>query len=124
MRGELFKRNVDIKDKNISVEEILHAIIVEGKEVLSPVPVAVTIGMQRPPTLQEQLRRVMRQEARANHVETVEEALDFDVEDEEPMPMSEFEVGRMIDEPLPGSSDPENDQDPADPPEPDQEQTQ
>ena len=55
-----------------------------GQEVLDPRPLAIPVGFQRPPTLQEQIRRLMRYEydnlrrAGVDDVETPEEAEDFD----------------------------------------------
>lgn len=55
-----------------------------GQEVLDPRPLSIPVGFQRPPTLQEQIRRLMRFEyenirnAGVDDVETPEEAEDFD----------------------------------------------
>lgn len=60
----------------------------KGQEVLDPTPMAIPFGYQRPPTLQEQIRRLMRYEydlmkqATGEDVETPEEADDFDVGDD------------------------------------------
>lgn len=59
-----------------------------GQEVLNPKPLAIPLGFQRPPTLQEQVRRLMRYEynlmkqATGDDIETPEEADDFDVGDD------------------------------------------
>lgn len=60
----------------------------KGQEVLNPKPLAIPLGFQRPPTLQEQVRRLMRYEynlmkqATGDDIETPEEADDFDVGDD------------------------------------------
>lgn len=60
----------------------------KGQEVLNPTPLAIPFGFQRPPTLQEQIRRLMRYEyefmkqATGDDIETPEEADDFDVGDD------------------------------------------
>lgn len=58
-----------------------------GREILDPTPVSLPIGYQKPPTLQETIRQLMRAEDfrraldRADR-ETFEEAEDFDVGDD------------------------------------------
>lgn len=57
----------------------------KGQEVLDPTPMAIPFGFQRPPTLQEQLMRLMRVHYDLKHddaFETPEEADDFDVGDD------------------------------------------
>lgn len=60
-----------------------------GQEVLDSTPMAIPFGFERPPTLQEQIRRLMRVEydrMRAvtgnEDFETPEEADDFDIGDD------------------------------------------
>lgn len=54
-----------------------------GREVNNPKPVAVPTDLNRPLTLQEQIKRVIRttmsQEAEEEGFETLEESMDFDV---------------------------------------------
>lgn len=59
----------------------------QGHEALSSKPLALPIGTQRPPTLAEQVARLVRNErfnaaVAAQGYETFEEADDFDVEDD------------------------------------------
>lgn len=59
-----------------------------GQEVLDPTPMAIPVGFERPLTLQEQIRRLMRVEydrmraVSGDDLETPEEADDFDVGDD------------------------------------------
>lgn len=77
----------------------------KGQEVLSDVPMAIPVGFERPLTLQEQIRRLMRVEydrmamagVDPNDMETPEEADDFDVDDDFD-PSSPFEDGFMPDD--------------------------
>lgn len=59
----------------------------KGHEVLDPTPVAVPVHFKRPPTLQEQIRSMVRSEelrraASSQGMETFEEADDFAVGDD------------------------------------------
>lgn len=69
-----------------------------GNEIPDPTPVAIPSGFRRPPTLQEQIRALVRHEryiAGVNNgeIESIEEADDFDVDDEEfPASRWEFEA--------------------------------
>lgn len=61
----------------------------EGAEVLDSTPMALPVGFTRPPTLQEQVARLVRSEAfriaaEKNGIETFEEADDFDDPDDDP----------------------------------------
>lgn len=57
----------------------------KGQEVNNPKPLNLAPGIGRPPTLQEQIQRIMRkevsQQASAQGFETFEESQDFDIED-------------------------------------------
>jgi hypothetical protein len=57
-----------------------------GYEVLDPTPIAVPIGTKRPETLEQKLKRIMRNElsvaAEMKGEETLEEANDFNVGDD------------------------------------------
>lgn len=68
------------------------------KEYPDPTPVEMPLGFKRPPTLQEEIQRIIRvqmsQQARAEGFETFEEADDFAV-DEDPDPLSAYEVMEM-----------------------------
>lgn len=56
-----------------------------GRELPDPTPIAIPVGFNRPETLQEQIRRLVRNEfsqvAAATGFETFDEANDFDVPD-------------------------------------------
>lgn len=71
-----------------------------GHEQLDPDPVFVDVT-PRPPSLKEQIQRLMRAElsaqAAAQQHETFEEADDFDV-DEDPDPVSAYEMKDMVEE--------------------------
>lgn len=58
----------------------------DGSEIADPVPLAASLKFKKPPTLQEQVRRLMQREMQ-EHIhglghETFEEANDFDVGDD------------------------------------------
>lgn len=83
------------------LRKLVRSIIAEdGLEYPNPEPAHVDVT-PRPPTLQEQIRRILRTElsdqVAAQGGETFEEALDFDV-DEEPELRSPYEVAEMEDE--------------------------
>lgn len=67
-------------------------------EFPDPTPVEMPLGFSRPPTLQEEIQRIIRiqmsQQAQAEGFESFEEADDFDV-DEDPDPLSPYEVSEM-----------------------------
>lgn len=65
-----------------------------GREVLDDTPVALPVSFKRPPTLQEQMRAMIKQmsiEASQEGAETLEEADDFDIGDDYD-PTSPYEV--------------------------------
>lgn len=70
----------------------------DGKELLNPVPLHVHLGLKRPPTLREQIQRVLRSElsaqAASQGMETFAESQDFDVADEfdSPLPITPYEM--------------------------------
>lgn len=58
-----------------------------GREIMDKVKMAIPVRMKRPPTLQEEMARLLRNPAfmgdlRSNGVETIDEADDFDVDEE------------------------------------------
>lgn len=67
----------------------------KGEEILDPTPVAMPVGFHRPPSLAEQVRRLVRTEfsrqAAALGEETFEEADDFDCGDD-PELKSKYEL--------------------------------
>lgn len=71
------------------------------KEYPDPTPVEVPLGFRRPPTLQEEISRIIRQQmsqqASQAGFETFEEADDF-VVDDDPDPLSPYEVLEMAPE--------------------------
>lgn len=67
-----------------------------GHEILDPNPIAAPVHFRRPETLQETMRRFLRQESirmqlEAEGYETEEEADDFDIDDDPPDPLSQWE---------------------------------
>jgi len=66
-----------------------------GREIPDPRPISVPAGLTRPPTLSEQIKRFIRSEMSRQAVqeekESFEEADDFDV-DEDPDPLSIYEL--------------------------------
>lgn len=73
-----------------------------GQEVLNPKPKVLHVG-HRPPSLKEQIQRLIRQEVSLQAMnqghETWDEANDLDVPDDEPMPGSQYEM--MMEEFIP-----------------------
>lgn len=71
------------------------------REYPDPTPVEVPLGYRRPPTLQEEISRIVRQQmsqqAAAEGFETFEEADDFEVDDD-PDPLSAYEMLEMAPE--------------------------
>lgn len=91
-----------------------HSMDYQGRDLVNPLPMNVPIGVKRPPSLKEQIQRVIRQEVsyHAYHqgMESIEESEDFDVEDGDEVEefVSPYEVKDMIPETLnekPSSSD-------------------
>lgn len=87
-----------------------HAFFTEdGRELLNPVPLVLDVT-PRPPTLQEQIKRLMRVElsrrAAAEELETWDEANDFDIDDEaNDAPATIYQ--QMVDESPPDASESE-----------------
>lgn len=102
----------------ISIEEITVDMLKElttsligledGREYPNPKKLVLT-GISRPPTLKEQIQRVLRTElsrqADEQGFETFEESQDFDIE-EESEPLSGYELNEMVEE-VPVESVPE-----------------
>lgn len=90
-------------DKNTAEDLVymVNAEIVDGKEVFDPKPMFVE-GLKRPLSIKDRVDMLFRarlsQQAEAQGHETWEEFNDFDIEDEEPMPISGFEVHLMQEE--------------------------
>lgn len=77
-----------------------------GQEIPDPRPVEMPIGFQRPPSLQETIQRLVRNElsdvASAGNLESFEEADDFDVEEEEftsPYELTEMQEESILEVP-------------------------
>lgn len=70
-------------------------------EFPDPTPVEMPLGFRRPPTLQEEIQRIVRiqmsQQAQEHGFESFEEADDFEVDDD-PDPLSAYEVLEMAPE--------------------------
>lgn len=67
-----------------------------GSEILSSIPMAPPVGYKRQPTMVEHIRDMvrserLRQEAEAAGMETFEESEDFDVDEDDPDPHSQWE---------------------------------
>lgn len=81
-----------------------------GRQIPDPRPVEVPLGYTRPPSLQEEIKRFVRNElslrAREQGVETFEEADDFDIPEEEDEFVSEYEVQEMAVEAIDVDADP------------------
>lgn len=74
-------------------------------EVPCPKPEEIVVS-KRPPSLKEQIQRLVKTELseqmRLQDMETFEEANDFDIEDEDALPMSEYVIHDMVpEEPVP-----------------------
>lgn len=82
----------------------------QGRQVPDPRPVEVPAGLGRPLSLHDEIKRFVRMElsraAQAQALETFEENDDFDVEDEEELPLSDYEVREMAAEPGDRDADP------------------
>lgn len=82
-----------------------------GREMNNPTPMVIDANFERPPTLKEQIQRVLKTElsrqAYEKGNESFEEANDFDI-DEDPFPSSPYEVQDMIDDPEPNPPEPPN----------------
>lgn len=70
-----------------------------GREIPDPTPVEMPVGFRHPPSLNDEIQRLIRNElsqaAAAQGAETFEEADDFDVDDDDGVPFSEYEVTDM-----------------------------
>ncbi len=77
------------------------------KEIPDPIPVALPVGMETPATMrelvQEYVEGAMSTYAASHKLGTFEEEDDFEEEDPELLPMSQFEITEyeMVDEPGP-----------------------
>lgn len=82
----------ELYDKLKTLSESIH---IDGLEFPNPIPVEAPLGIDRPPTLKEQIQRVMKIElgaqAAAQEMETFEESQDFDV-DNDSFPGSKYEL--------------------------------
>lgn len=75
--------------------ELATSIHIDGREYPNPIPVEAPLGVDRPPTLKEQIQRCMKielsQQAAAQDMETLEESMDFDIPGDD-LPPSRYEV--------------------------------
>lgn len=73
------------------IRRAARALSPNGREALDPTPVAIPVGFKRPPSLEEQIKRlvadrdIQRSLSEAG-IETFEEANDFDIPDDPPDP--------------------------------------
>lgn len=67
-----------------------------GRELPDPTPLSIPSGFRKPLSIHEQIKRFVREElsqvAEDHKAESFEEADDFDVEDEDPDPLSPYEI--------------------------------
>lgn len=99
---------IDLATAKSTFIQIDERYIPDGKEYPDPTPIEVPIGYNRPETLQETMRRFIRDElstqyTRSGH-ESFDEAYDFDIEDDDPDPLSQYEIMDMVDEYPPDDS--------------------
>lgn len=83
----------------------------EYLEHFDPTPVELPAGMDAPETMLEMIARmvddrVLMAQLDKNHIETFQEADDFGAPDSEEMPLSGFEVHRLVEEEGRGGLDP------------------
>lgn len=68
------------------IRKIIATLDPRGRELPDPTPVGIPVGLKRPPTLQEQIKAMVRtqlsQQMQQQGYETFEEAEDFDVDDD------------------------------------------
>lgn len=78
----------------------------KGREIPDPTPMSLPAGWDRPESLTDQIKRLIRvqmsREAFDAGHESFEEADDFEV-DEDPDPVSAYEVRELVPEPLQGA---------------------
>lgn len=93
-----------------------------GHEVPNPVPHSPPSGLLRPPTLQDQIKRLLRievsRQAQQQGRETFDEANDFDIGDMDDAPMSRYQMVDEVPADFQQRPDPkggENDPPPVDP---------
>lgn len=86
------------------VEELRYlrnAMLLQGKEIFNPEPMYDNLRPERD-TIQEQIQRIVKMELSRNAMnqgyESFDEANDFDVPDEDPEPLSGYEVREMKEE--------------------------
>lgn len=85
------------------IKKLVTAIIAEdGGEIFNPIPAVEIVEGLRPLTLQEQVKRILQIEinrkAKGMGVETLEESMDLDVDEDEGEPLSGYEYEEMTDE--------------------------
>lgn len=66
-----------------------------GREILDPTPVEMPVGMKRPESLQQMIQRLVRaqisQQAQQQGFESFEDANDFDIDEEDDLPLTVYE---------------------------------
>lgn len=96
------KISKELRDQLVCLTESM--IGEDGLEYCNPNPMVVDVGPKRL-SLEEQIERILRREisrvAYKEGLETFEEANDFEVPDEDPLPMSGFEFEEMKEEVVP-----------------------
>lgn len=106
------------KESFDKIQKLGHAFIsAQGKEILNPIPKELAAGLERPPTLQERVARAiaieLSKQARLQEYETLADAQNFDLQDEDTVRLSGYELDSLPvlppdpDMPEPTVTDPE-----------------
>jgi len=100
----------------------------DNREILDTTPVEMPLGYEKPESLSDMIARMIRtaniQAAKTGQIESIEEADDFDTEDDEPEMVSNYQMTDMQEDqpwqpiPKPTSSQPPPAQAKAEPPTP------
>lgn len=73
-----------------------------GHEILDPTPVAIPLGYERPESLEQKMMRFIRHQlssaAQGQGMESFDEANDFDIDDDDVMPLTHYELADMHEE--------------------------
>jgi len=91
------------KVTNEFLRELIHCVLDDdGMELHNPVPKLELIGSLKPKSLQEQIQKCMKIEINRrgirDELESIEESMDFEIDDEDPEPSSEYEYIEMKEE--------------------------
>ena len=88
--------HVEVKCSSRTKWKLSETFRTDGKEYPDQTPVELAVGLDRPLTLREEMKRFIREEiaqrAQLEGAESFDEANDFDIEDEDPDPISRYEI--------------------------------